>query len=130
MHAADVRRQYAEQTVATGNPAQLVLMMYEAAVGAVEAAEHQLRRLEGADYGVVNRELGRAQQIVTELEIALDHVKGGPLAGSLQSIYVYARQMLIDANVAKDATHLPEVKEIFRGLRDAWAANVLEGSGA
>lgn len=130
MHAADVRRQYTEQTVTTGNPAQLVLMMYEAAIRGVEAAEHQLHRAEGPDYGVVNRELGRAQQVLTELELALDHENGGAIAASLQSIYIYARQRLIDANVAKDATHLPEVKEILRGLGDAWADGVLEGAGA
>lgn len=131
MQAADVRRQYATQTVATGNPAQLVLMMYEAAVGAVESAEVELGASDRRpDVGLVNRELIRAQKIITELEVSLDHESGGAIAASLQSIYVYARQRLIDANVSKNPASLPEVKEILRGLRDAWAEGVLESTAS
>lgn len=127
MHSAGARNHYARASVATGNPAQLVLMLYETALGAIRISEQQLSSPR-CDHDVVNRELGRAQQIVTELEMALDHERGGEIAASLGSLYVYARQILVESNVAKSPARLPEAAAIVSGLRDAWVSGVLEGS--
>lgn len=129
MHSTEARNHYARESVTTGSPAQLVLMLYERALGAIRIAEQQLSSSR-CDHAVVNRELGRAQQIVTELEMALDHEQGGEIAASLGSLYVYARQILVDANVAKSAVRLPEAAAIVSALRDAWVSGVMGGSPA
>lgn len=129
MHSTEARNHYARESVATGSPAQLVLMLYERALGAIRIAEQQLSSPR-CDHDVVNRELGRAQQIVTELEMALDHERGGEIATSLGSLYMYVRQILVDANVAKSAARLPEAAAIVSALRDAWVSGVIEGGPA
>lgn len=126
MHAVDAKRHYAEQAATTVSPARLVLLAYESAAGAIEAAECQLKAEKG-DLGVVSHELGRAQQLLAELEGALDHNKGGAMASSLQSLYAYARRRLLEANLAKDPVPLPEIRRIITDLGDAWRSAVIEG---
>lgn len=126
MNAVEAKRTYAEQAATTVSPARLVMMVYESAIAAVEIADSQLAS-ERPDLGVVSHELGRAQQLLAELEVSLDHAAGGPLAASLQSLYSYCRRLLLAANLAKDAGALPEVRGILIDLSDAWRSGVLEG---
>lgn len=110
---------YQQQAVATASPAQLVLMLYDGAIGAVLRA--QQAHGEGfAGVPVVNEELQRAQAIVSELLFSLDRDKGGTVADSMASLYDFCLDRLIRANVSKDLTLVDPVVEVLRGLRDAW----------
>ncbi|HLV91435.1 MAG TPA: flagellar export chaperone FliS [Acidimicrobiia bacterium] len=124
VYAVDAGHHYAQTEVSTVSPARLVLLMYDAVLSAVEIARTALTS-ERPDLGVVSQQLTRAQQLVTELEVALDHERGGQIAASLQSLYVYARQRLVDANLAKDHEPLDHVTRIIGDLREAWAASAL-----
>lgn len=110
---------YQQQAVATANPAQLVLMLYDGAIGAVVRA----RQAQGEGLGgvaVVNEELQRGQAIISELLFSLDREKGGQVAQSMASLYDFCLDRLIRANVSKDMTLLDPVVEVLTGLRDAW----------
>lgn len=110
---------YQQQAVATASPAQLVLMLYDGAIGAVLRA----RQAHGEGFAgvpVVNEELQRAQAIVSELLFTLDRDKGGKVAESMASLYDFCLDRLIRANVGKDMTLLDPVVEVLTGLRDAW----------
>jgi flagellar protein FliS len=106
----------------TASPARLVLALYDGAIGSVERASEALavaeepRRTE-----TVHRELVRAQNILTELRIALDHEAGGVIAANLDSLYSWCLARLPDANVAKDPAGLPPVQKVLGDLREAWS---------
>jgi flagellar secretion chaperone FliS len=115
------RNHYQSQAVETAPPAQLVLMMYDGALAAVTRAEQALTvpGTPGA-VEVANGELQRAQRIVEELLFSLDRDKGGAIAGNLASLYDFCLDRLMTANLRKDASVLPAVRDTLSGLRDAW----------
>jgi flagellar protein FliS len=124
MYAIDAGQHYAQTEVSTVSPARLVLLMYDAALSAVEIARAALTSAH-PDLALVSTQLTRAQQLVTELELALDHDRGGQIAASLQALYAYARERLVHANLSKDTAPLDEVTRIIAELRDAWATSVV-----
>jgi flagellar protein FliS len=110
---------YQQQAVATANPAQLVLMLYDAALAAITRACHA--HADGfAGLPVVNEELQRAQAILTELLVTLDMERGGQVAKSMAALYDFCLDRLVRANVSKDLALLDPVVDVVRDLRNAW----------
>lgn len=111
---------YQTDAVVTAGPAQLVLMLYQGAIDAISRARAaEEARLPGR-IEIVNRELVRAQDIVTELQVALDHEQGGQVAGNLEALYRFCVELLVEANVSKDLHGLDPVINVLSTLRDAW----------
>lgn len=123
---------YRAQAVETAGPAQLLIMLYDGAIAAIARAEHAIDSGEKGSIEVVNQELTRAQDIITELMLSLDHERGGPIAGNLSGIYQFCLEMLTDANMEKSDRNLPGVKQHLMYLRDAFAtaAAALAGGDA
>jgi flagellar protein FliS len=69
----------------------------------------------------VNSALIKAQELITELMASLDFERGGEIARSLFSLYMFFNQQLVDANIKKEAGPLKEVKSMLLELRSAWA---------
>lgn len=112
---------YRRQAVQTASQAQLVLMMYDGALAGIARATHAHQ--EGVDgLETVNRELQRAQDIITELMVTLDHERGGQVAKSMASLYDFCLDRLIRANVRKEVALLEPVATVLKDLRDAWEA--------
>jgi flagellar secretion chaperone FliS len=111
---------YAQQAASTASPAQLVLMLYDGALTRLEQATQALEA-EPASREAAHTALTKAQAIVHELAVTLDHDRGGALAANLADLYGFCMQRMLDANVAKDPGPIGEVVPVLRGLRDAWA---------
>ena len=109
---------YQAQAVETATPVQLVLMLYDGALAAIARAERALQP--DGDLEMAHRELTRAQDIVTELLMALDYERGGDIAPSLAAVYEFCLDRLTTANVGKDPTLLPDVARSLADLREAW----------
>ena len=113
---------YTAQAAETAGPVQLVLMLYDGAIGAVAQAERALIDLTGNEaISVAHRELTRAQDIVTELLLSLDYDQGGEIAHRLGAIYEFCLSRLTEANVRKDPEPLGFVRTSLAELRGAWA---------
>lgn len=112
---------YQSQAVGTAGPLQLVLMLYDRALAAIARSEWALNNKERGSIEVAHKELTRAQDIVTELMLSLDHDQGGEISASLNAIYQFCLDQLTNANVNKDATALPFVAKSLSDLREAWA---------
>jgi flagellar protein FliS len=112
---------YQSQAVGTAGPLQLVLMLYDRALAAIARSEWALRHKECDSIELAHKELTRAQDIVTELMLSLDHDKGGEISSSLNAIYEFCLDRLTHANVNKDASALPFVTKSLTDLREAWA---------
>jgi len=127
---SDPRTRYRAGAVSTARPAQLVTMLFDAALAAVARAERELRAEDSPErVSRVHAELTRAQDIVLELQLSLDHDRGGEIAESLESLYEFCLERLVAANTAKSARPLPAVGRVLRQLRDAWT-EATEGIGA
>lgn len=112
---------YQSQAVGTAGPLQLVLMLYDRALAAIARSEWALKHQERGSIELAHQELTRAQDIVTELMLSLDHDQGGEISSSLNAIYQFCLDQLTAANVNKDATALPFVAKSLTDLREAWA---------
>jgi len=62
----------------------------------------------------------KAQRIVTELRVTLDHGRGGAIAANLDALYGFCLRTLVDANLSKDPSKLTPASDVLRSLRDAW----------
>jgi flagellar protein FliS len=116
----DAYRQYQTQAVSTASPAQLVQMLYQGALGAVTRAEQVLTDGGTGSIEAAHTDLVKAQDIITELAVSLDHEQGGDIAANLASLYTYCLEQLQQANLHKDAGPLPPVRNILAELSDAW----------
>lgn len=132
----DAYSQYRTQAVTTASPAQLVAMLYQGAVTAITVAEQAMRDGAAGNTEQAHRELVRAQAIVNELTVSLDHDAGGQIAANLASLYEFCNDRLVRANLHKDASLLPAVRQTLAGLSEAWSemmqqlpANDLVGVG-
>jgi flagellar protein FliS len=68
----------------------------------------------------------RAEAIIDELTVTLDHERGGPIASRLQGIYIFCRRHLMEAWRENDADKIDQVSAMLGELREAWAE--IEGS--
>ena len=93
---------YQSQAVGTAGPLQLVLMLYDRALAAIARSEWALKNKELSSIELAHRELTRAQDIVTELMLSLDHDLGGEISTSLNSIYQFCLDQLTQANLRKE----------------------------
>ena len=112
---------YRTQAATTASPSQLVLMLFDGALSEVARAGVALRAPR-VDVQDVHDCLSRAQAIVTELSLTLDHDRGGEVAANLASLYTFCNERLVEANVRKSPEHLSDVTDVIGGLRDAWEA--------
>lgn len=116
MAAADALRIYQENQVQTLSQEKLVLMLYE---GAVKFCQQALEALERKNYGETNYYIGRVQDILSELMATLNY-NAGEIAHNLYQLYDFMYRWLVEGNVKKSATHIRQVRDMLRELRDTW----------
>jgi flagellar secretion chaperone FliS len=115
-----MNQSYLAQSVATASPAQLVLMLFDGALGRIARAEKGLRSGVTGDVIKACADLTRAQAIVTELQLSLDRTRGGEIASNLDALYTYCLEQLTVANRGRDTAPLAIVTKVLGDLRDAW----------
>ena len=117
---------YREVAIKTANPLQLVVIMYDAAVQALqEAVEH----LKSKDIAARSRSLNKTVAILTELQASLDLEVGGDIGVSLDRLYTYMKQRIFRANVDQTAEPLVEVAALLANLRSAWCEVARQSGG-
>lgn len=99
-------------------PLELVVMLYDGA----------LRFSKDARDAIVRRDIARRAQsisrmldIVSELQSTLDMDNGGEIASSLDRLYVFVRDRLLEASFAQDVRPLDDAVRVLTTLRDGWA---------
>lgn len=120
------RELYQAQAASTAGPAQLVLMLYDGAIARVRIAVDAIAA-EPADLHLAHDNLTRAQAIVHELSLTLDHERGGEIAGNLARLYTFCTEQLVEANLTKDAAAAEVAVDVLIGLRDAWEQACVAG---
>jgi flagellar secretion chaperone FliS len=107
-----------ETGVASADPHQLVLMLYEGSLLAIAKAKLGMRAKNIAAKGDA---ISQAIAIIDQgLKASLDVKAGGKLAERLFSLYEYMCHRLLIANLNNDPDALDEVSTLLRELNDAW----------
>lgn len=123
-------KEYRQVQIQTATQEQLILMMYEHAIKAIQIAREAMPIKK---YDTVSNNIIKAQDIITELMVSLK-MEAGPIAQNLYRLYDYMNRRLIEANMKKDAALMEEVEKMMGDLlatwEDAFRKQPAEGRGA
>lgn len=108
--AQSYARSYQQAQFSTVDRGQLLLMMFDGGERFLSQAE---QKLGGGDVPGFLHSLGRAQAVIAELLSTLDHQRGGEIARNLDRIYRFLLDHLLEANLAKSARHVMQVRRIL-----------------
>jgi flagellar protein FliS len=116
--ALQAQQAYRQNSVLSASPEQLVLMLYDGVLRFLRQAAVAMRE---SDLTNANARLRRAEAILDELRVTLDP-SAGELAERLDAIYLFCRQLLVQAQLDKDPSRIEAAVDLIGELRDAWAA--------
>ena len=120
-------RKIAAQTATQG---QLVLMLYEGAIGFLEKSLTGFNYTDPLEFNLtINNNVIRAQAIIHEMNARLDMANGGEIAQNFRRLYDYLHRRLQEANLKKSRAPIEEVLMRLRELRDSWAEMLRQGRG-
>jgi flagellar protein FliS len=108
---------YLENRILSGEPLELVHVLYQACTGAVRDARRHLAEAEIASRA---RSISKACEILAELMSSLDHERGGEISERLAQLYDYMQRRLIEANCRQTDEPLTDVLGLLATLSEAW----------
>lgn len=110
-------QKYQNQSVQTASREKLLLMMYEGAIKFTKKAivATQTKDIAGRGYNI-----GRAYDIIMELNNTLDHKVGGEVSKNLEQLYMFITDRLTQANISGDVKPLEECLKIIETLYQGW----------
>lgn len=110
-------QKYRDTSVQSASREKLLLMLYE---GAIRYAKKAAAACDTKDIAERGLNIGRAYDIIMELNNTLNHEIGGEVAARLEQLYMFMTDRLTQANVTGDRTHLDHVIKILETLYSGW----------
>ncbi len=119
--SAKAYQQYKKTAIESASREKLLLLMYEGAIKFTKRALLACEQNNIADRGTY---IGRAYDIIMELNNTLDHKVGGDIAKNLEQLYNFMTEQLTQANVKGDPEHLKNVLKLLETLNEGWVGAV------
>ena len=110
---------YRKNAVATQTPGQLIVMLYE---GAIRFLHQATAAIQAGDHKEKARLIGKAADIINELNCSLDVEAGGEVARNLRSLYNFCLRHLHQAVLTSDAQMVSDVIACLSELNEGWKA--------
>lgn len=104
--------------VNSASPLQLILLLYDGAIGSLATAKGHMQDMKFAEKG---RLISKAIGIIEGLRAVLDQERGGEISKNLNNLYEYMKHRLTIANLKNDPEGPAEVIRLLNDLRSAWA---------
>jgi flagellar protein FliS len=108
---------YLEHKVLSASPLELVCLLYE---GGIEALQDAKRHLASGDVLARGRSIARVQAIVVELLSSLNAQVDQDLARRLTLLYDYILRKLEEGHREQAAGPLDEAEQLLRNLHEGW----------
>ncbi|AOY75706.1 flagellar protein FliS [Clostridium formicaceticum] len=110
-----IEKEYLASRVANANEAQLVAILYE---GLLDVLEDGIDYLKVSAYKKLNNSLQKARAILAEL---LSTIQGNSeIASNLKSLYIYANQLITEAENNKNIEKLELAIKVITPLYEGW----------
>lgn len=113
--------QYKENAINTASKGELLIMLYD---GAIKFCNQAIIAIEQEDIENTNNYIIRVEDIILELQAALDNKY--EISNSLYPLYDYIYRRLVEANIKKDKEILEEIKELLKPIRDSFKKAMVE----
>jgi flagellar protein FliS len=114
-------QKYKTTSVQSASKEKILLMLYEGAIRFTKLAIKACEEKKIADRGV---NIGRAFDIVMELNNTLDHKVGGDVAVQLEQLYMFMMEQYTKANITGDAAPLQSNLKLLTNLYEGWVQAV------
>jgi flagellar protein FliS len=107
-----------ETGVAFASPHRLIVMLFD---GALVALSNGLNEMKAGNVAAKGRSISRAISIIGEgLRASLNKEAGGEIAQSLDALYQYIENRLLQANLQNQPEYIMEAQRLLMELRGAW----------
>ena len=114
-------QKYKETSIQSASKEKLLLMMYEGAIKFTKKAVIAIEQKNIAERCV---NIGRAYDIVMELNNTLDHKVGGDVAKNLEQLYMFITEQYTKSNISGSPEPLKASLKILETLYDGWVQAV------
>jgi flagellar secretion chaperone FliS len=113
----DVVRSYQQANFFTADPLKLIIMCYDTAISSLKQA---CESYAVKDYPTKGRAVGKALDILHELNASLDMEKGGEVAVNLRALYLFMTRALTEADLKRDLEAFGRVIHMLEELGAQW----------
>lgn len=114
-------QQYDSERVMNASPMELILMLYDGGIRSLNHALEAFDLVDDLDHrNQLNKYLLEAQSYITELACSLDVEQGGEMAQTIEQIYEFMLNHLVNANTSGRREPIGEVLTMLSELRDGW----------
>lgn len=110
-------QKYKNTSIQSASREKLLLMMYE---GAIKFNKMAIKAAEDKKIAERCENIGRAFDIVLELNNTLDHKVGGPIAAQLEQLYMYITEQYTKANISGEIRPLQDALKVLENLYEGW----------
>jgi flagellar protein FliS len=110
-------KKYKTTSIQSASREKILLMLYEGAIKFIKLA---IQALEKKNVKEKCENIGRAYDIILELNNTLDHKIGGEVAARLEQLYQFMIEQLIKANMNNDPESLQTVQKLLETLHEGW----------
>ena len=108
---------YQQTAIGTQSKGRLIVMLYD---GAIKFMKLAVKELEEGNYAAKGQYIGRAQDIINELNAVLDMEAGGEVSQNLRRLYLFMSRRLNEANGKCDPEMIREVITLMEELNQSW----------
>ena len=114
-------QKYKNTAVQSASREKILLMLYEGEFKFTKLSIKAAEEKKIADRGV---NIGRAFDIIMELNNTLDHKVGGEIANQLEQLYMFMMEQYTKSNISGDPAPLRENLKLLNTLYDGWVQAV------
>ena len=114
-------KKYKTTSIQSASREKILLMLYE---GAIKFTKLAIQAVEQKNVKDKCENIGRAYDIVLELNNTLDHKIGGDVATRLEQLYQFMIEHYIKANASNDAELLKVNQKLLETLHEGWVQAV------
>lgn len=115
MNAKTASQTYLREAIESAPPIKIIRMLYQGAIRALMQAAAA-----GPEDALFTERIGRADQIVTELRLALRPEFGEEQCAQLDDLYVFVEGRILEALKEHSIEPLAEAQSVLQTLLDAW----------
>lgn len=114
-------QKYKQTSIQSASREKILLMLYEGAIKFTKLAIKACEEKKIADRGY---NIGRAYDIIMELNNTLDHKVGGEIAMHLEQLYMFIMDQFTKTNISGDPAPLRDALKIIENLYQGWVSAV------
>jgi flagellar protein FliS len=112
---------YKQTSVQSASKEKILLMLYEGAIRFVKQALIAIDQKNIADRGM---NIGRAYDVVMELNNSLNHEVGGEIAKNLEQLYMFITEQFTKSNATGQRKPLEDALKVLETLYSGWVEAV------